>query len=266
MIASIRDTILGQIVRDTEALVASRKRDIKRSDLESMEGFERVPLSLADALRAKGLSIIAEAKKASPSKGVIRESFDPIKIAMAYQKAGAAAISMLTEPLHFQGSIDFLQLVRPELQIPLLRKDFIIDPFQLLEARAYGADAVLLIASCLERPHLAELQEAARELELSVLLELYDPRELDRVDMDSTEIIGVNSRDLRTFEVDLDGALSVLGSLPSSIVRVAESGLRDVDDFVKVRDAEIDAALVGEAFMIEDDPGAALERLKEELA
>lgn len=266
MIASIKDTILGQIVSDTEALVAKRKRDLKRSDLESMEGFGRTPLSLAEALRAEGLSIIAEAKKASPSKGVIRESFDPLRIATAYQEAGAAAISMLTEPLHFQGNIDFLRLVRPELQIPLLRKDFIIDPFQLVEARAYGADAVLLIASCLERGQLAELQEAARELALSVLLELYDPRELDRVDLDRTEIIGVNSRDLRTFEVDLDAALSVLGNLPTATVRVAESGLRSTEDFLKVRDAGIDAALVGEAFMIEDDPGSALERLKEKLA
>lgn len=262
----IRDTILGTIVEDTLGLIAQRKRAHSRASLESMTGFERTPQSLFEALRQNGLSIIAEIKKASPSKGVIREDFDPPSIAASYQNGGARALSVLTEPIHFQGSPAFLQRVRQEVDLPLLRKDFILDPYQVVEARAWGADAILLIAACLERNQLAELHEAATELGLDVLVEVYDPRELDHVDLDQVRIVGVNSRDLRSFEVDLQAAIDVLSMLPPSHVRVAESGLHNVEDFRRVHQAGIDAALVGESFMRAADPGAAVARVLEELS
>ena len=262
----IRDTILGRIVEDTKGVTAKRKRERPLSSLESEFGFERTPLSLAGALSTDGLSIIAEVKKASPSKGVIREDFDPVRIAAGYREGGAAALSVLTEPLHFQGHPDFLRDVRRNVDLPLLRKDFIVDPYQVVEARAWGADAVLLIAACLDRHQLAELQAAATDLSLDTLVELYDPRELDRVDLDGSRIIGVNSRDLRTFEVDLGQAIQTLSALPSGIIRVAESGLRDEADFHRVQNAGIEAALVGETFMRADDPGQALRAINDALS
>lgn len=266
MMPAIRDTILGRIVEDTLEVVAQRKQDRPLSGLESEPGFSRSPVSLRKALSTKDLSIIAEVKKASPSKGVIREDFDPAGIAGSYRDGGASALSVLTEPLHFQGHPDFLRSVRAEVDLPLLRKDFILDPYQVVEARAWGADAILLIVACLEREQLAELQAAAVELDLDVLVELYDPRELDRVDLDVTPIIGVNSRDLRTFEVDLPGAIETLSLLPEGTIRVAESGLHAVGDFKLVHEAGIEAALVGESFMRAPDPGAALRTILESLS
>jgi len=258
-----RNTILGKIVDDTRGVIAARKRERSMASLEQDPGFARRPASFSDALRREGLSIIAEIKKASPSKGVIREDFDPPSIAKSYANGGARALSVLTEPLHFQGHPDFLKQVRQEVELPILRKDFIIDPYQIAEARAWGADAVLLIATCLEKSHLADLHAAATEMGLQALVELYDTRELDRVDLDQIAVVGVNSRDLRTFEVDLDSALETLSLLPETVVRVAESGLHHIEDFQKVRAANVDAALVGESFMRADDPGAAVASMLE---
>ncbi|MGB0649667.1 MAG: indole-3-glycerol phosphate synthase TrpC [Rhodothermales bacterium] len=261
-----RNTILGRIVDDTRGIVEQRRRERSLASLEQESGFHRTPLSLASALSGQTLSIIAEIKKASPSKGVIREDFDPSAIAASYERGGASALSVLTEPLHFQGSPAFLRQVRAEVNLPILRKDFIIDPYQVVEARAWGADAILLIASCLEKDQLAELHATADELGLQALVELYDPREVDRVDMDKVRIVGVNSRDLKTFEVNLQRALETLQSLPESVVRVAESGLHTTEDFQKVRQAGIEAALVGESFMRAPDPGIALASMLENLS
>jgi len=258
-------TILGRIVRDTRKLIDERKLKRPISSLESQPYFNRAPISLAESLRKNGLSIIAEAKKASPSRGVIRSDYDPVAITSAYQESGAAAVSILTEPFHFRGDIEALPRCRPQLDIPILRKDFIVDPYQIVEAKAFGADAVLLIAACLDRVSLAELQQTAISLGMSVLVELYDPAEFEIVDVDITEIIGVNSRDLTTFEVDLAGALVALNELPDHVVRVAESGIRSLDDFKLVRDQGIQAALVGEAFMREEHPGRALQSIIEQL-
>lgn len=263
---ALKDTILGRIVEDTIGLVQQQKRERPLSSVLGEIDHGRTPISMVSALSAPGLSVIAEIKKASPSKGVIREDFDPVRIAASYQEGGAAALSVLTEPLHFQGHPDFLRHVRAEVDLPLLRKDFIIDPYQVAQARAWGADAILLIAACLDRSHLAELQAAAAESGLDVLVELYDPRELDHVDLDATRIVGVNSRDLRTFEVNVDRALDTLLALPPGIVRVAESGLSSTADFVRVRDAGIEAALVGESFMRAPDPGTALNAILESLS
>ena len=262
----IRDTILGTILEDTWELLAQRKRETSSSALMDSPAFERDTVSLQRALKQEGLSIIAEIKKASPSKGIIRPDFDPPGFAASYRNGGAHALSVLTEPRHFQGSPAFLQAVRRCVDLPLLRKDFIVDPYQVVEARAWGADAILLIAACLEPAQLAELHHAASELGLDCLVEIYDPRELDRVDLDQARIIGVNSRDLRTFEVDLQAAIDVLRTIPTTHVRVAESGLHDIADFQQVRDAGIEAALVGESFMRAADPGTALSRVLRNLS
>jgi len=259
-------TILDQIVRDTLGVVADRRRLTSVSELEARPHFDREPLSLARALRrASGsteadslrCAIIAEAKRASPSKGVIRPDYDVAAIAEAYAAAGAAAMSVLTEPLHFQGALEHMEAAR-HVSIPLLRKDFIVDPYQVTEARAWGADAILLIATILEPGQAAELIAAARELGLSVLMELYDVRELEKLDVDTLDIIGVNSRDLNTFEVDLERAMDALASLPEHVVRVAESGIRSPKDIHMLAERGIHAALIGETFMRADDPGALL--------
>ncbi|MFT5145066.1 MAG: indole-3-glycerol phosphate synthase [Rhodothermales bacterium] len=234
------------------------------SNLEDL--FQPERRSLAAALRQEGLGFIAEAKRASPSQGLIREDFHPGSIAEAYEEAGADAMSVLTETLQFQGSLDHLKAARSRCDLPLLRKDFIVEEYQLFEARAFGADAVLLIATVLERGHLLDLVQAARALELECLVELYEASELDRVDFDLVDILGVNNRDLRTFEVDRMHAPTVLAHAPTSVVRVAESGLRTPEDLAIVAEAGIDAVLIGEAFMRAKNPGEALERLKDETA
>ncbi len=251
-------TILETIVRDTRTVIADRQKKHSVSELEQFPLFGRSCHSLFDFLVAQPFAIIAEAKKASPSQGIIREHFDPVSITEGYQKAGAAAVSILTEPLHFKGDIQFLLDCRSALHIPILRKDFIVDPYQLVEAKAYGADAVLLIATILSKSQLSELQAAAYQLGLSVLLEVYEERELERVDHDNTPIIGANSRDLNTFEVDLNHAVRVLSTLPEGSLRIAESGIRSGNDLKWLKQHGIHGALIGESFMREADPGLAL--------
>lgn len=260
-------TILDRIVQDTLGVLADRRRMVPLAELEAKPLYDRKPISLARALRnattsrpmeaAPGCAIIAEAKRASPSKGIIRPDYDVAAIAEAYAAAGAAAMSVLTEPLHFQGALEHLEQAR-HVSIPLLRKDFIVDPYQITEARAWGADAILLIATILERGQAAELIAAARELGLSVLMELYDARELDKLDVDTLNIMGVNSRDLNTFDVNLQRAVDVLSSLPERVVRVAESGIQTPEDVRMLARHGVDAALIGETFMRADDPGALL--------
>ena len=259
-------TILDEIVGDTKQLVSKRKRLMPLSQLREQEYFNRTCVALEAKFPFESFGFIAEAKKASPSQGIIRPDFDPIGIAISYEEHGAAAISMLTEPLHFKGDIQYLADCRPHVSIPILRKDFILDPYQLVEAKAYGADAVLLIATILERNQMQELQAAARELGLSVLLEVYSEAELDRVDVDKTPIIGANSRDLNTFEVNLDHAIRVLSGLPSTCIRIAESGIHSPDDVVLLRDKGLQGALIGEAFMRQDNPGLGLSRFIEAIS
>lgn len=251
-------TILESIVKDTRVLVNKRRKECPISDLEGFPLFKRPCYSLLESLQSKPFSIIAEAKKASPSQGVIRPNFDPVDITTSYQRAGAAAVSILTEPKHFQGEIGYLSACRPSLSIPILRKDFIVDPYQLIEAKAFGADAVLLIATILSKTEIAELQDAAAQLGLSVLLEVYAESELERVDLDKTPIIGANSRDLNTFEVDLNHAQRVLSTLPGGCFRIAESGIRSGEDLLWLKQHGIHGALIGESFMREPDPGLAL--------
>ena len=256
-------SVLDHIVEDAKVLVRSRKAAIPVSHLESAPGFHWKPRSLEAALRVEGLSVIAEIKKASPSKGILRPDFDPVGCAKAYEEAGAAAISVLTEPCHFQGRLDDLSEVREVTDLPLLRKDFIVDVYQLFEARAFGADAVLLIVAVLDRPHLHDLLQAAEALDLAVLVEVFDPRELDRIDFDAVRVLGVNNRDLRTFEVDVDHSVRVFAHVPESVVRVSESGLSSASELKYLRDHGVDAVLMGETFMRAEDPGKALSALKD---
>ncbi|MFT4605204.1 MAG: indole-3-glycerol phosphate synthase [Rhodothermales bacterium] len=255
-------TILDELVLGARSEAARRRKQISARELESR--FRPDRRSLVEALRADGLSVIAEAKKASPSQGVIREQFEAGPIAEMYEEAGAAGVSVLTEPLQFQGALEYLTEARSCCSLPLLRKDFIVEEYQLLEARAYGADAVLLIATVLERAHLTDLLQAARDLELECLVELYDANELDRIDFDLVEILGANNRDLRTFEVDRTHAPRVLAHAPDHVVTVAESGLRTAEDLADVHAAGIDAVLIGEAFMRAEHPGQALRDLLEQ--
>ena len=259
------DTILDRIVADTRGLVAERKGRTSVQALEARPLFKAERRDFTGALRTDGLAVIAEIKKASPSKGVIRADFDVADLAAQYDGAGAAAISVLTEPLHFQGALENLSLAREHAGRPLLRKDFIIDSYQLVEARAYGADAVLLIAAVLDRPQLYDLHQAAGELGLACLVEVYDIEELGRIDFDQVKILGVNNRDLRTFRVDIDHSLRVFAQAPEGVVRVSESGLRTAADLAHLRDHGVEAVLIGETFMRAERPGNAVRELLRDL-
>jgi len=264
--ANAVSNILDDIIADTRDLIATRKDETPRADLEQRPLYEdREPLSLVEALKQRGMSFLAEVKKASPSKGTIRETFRPAWIAQQYAENDAAAISVLTEPLHFQGSLENLAWIRAHVtEVPLLRKDFIIDPYQLVEARAYGADAVLLIATALEGPQLFDLHQAASEMGLSCLVEVYSMDDLDKIDFDQIDILGVNNRDLTTFEVDVENSLRIFEHVPRSVGRVSESGLSDPATLVALRTAGVNGVLIGEHLMRAEHPGQALADLRSE--
>ncbi|MFO0013052.1 MAG: indole-3-glycerol phosphate synthase TrpC, partial [Planctomycetota bacterium] len=215
-----------------------------------------------EALKRKDrIRLLAEVKKASPSKGVIRPQFHPVDIARAYEAGGAAAISVLTDEPFFQGKLDYLTHVRESVSIPILRKDFILDEYQIVEARVAGADAVLLIAECLPGEALQDLYSCIRELGMTALIELYDPIHLDRVLATGSPLVGVNNRDLRTFAVDLDHVIRLRSQIPASVTLVAESGISHPDDVRRLEQAGIDAILVGESLMRQHDVRRAVEHL-----
>ncbi|BBD80916.1 indole-3-glycerol phosphate synthase TrpC [Aerosticca soli] len=230
----------------------------RAKDLPPTRGF-------AAAIEAKvgagDSAVIAEVKKASPSKGVIRSEFDPAAIARSYAQAGAACLSVLTDKDFFQGSEEFLRQAREACALPVLRKDFVIDPYQLYEARAIGADAVLLIVAALGDAALEELAGLAAELGLDVLCEVHDAEELERAQALPVSLIGVNNRDLRTFKTSLDTSIELQALVDYDRILVAESGIHTPEDVARLREAGIHAFLVGEAFMRAADPGQALRRL-----
>jgi indole-3-glycerol phosphate synthase len=257
-------SILDDILDDTRDLVARRKRETPVSELENRPLYdEHEPLSLAEALKERGMSFIAEIKKASPSEGVIRPNLKPAQVAQQYAQHGAAALSVVTEPTYFQGTIEHLPWIRAHVDIPLLRKDFIVDPYQLVEARAHGADAVLLIATALEAPQLYDLHQAADELGLSCLVEVYAQEDLDVIDFDQVQLLGVNNRNLHTFEVDIENSLRIFEQVPRSVGRVAESGLSAPEPLVRLRQHGVNAVLIGTHFMRADHPGEALSDLRD---
>jgi indole-3-glycerol phosphate synthase len=205
--------------------------------------------------------VIAEVKKASPSKGVLRADFDPVAIAQSYQRGGAACLSVLTDVQFFQGAPEYLKAARAACTLPVLRKDFLFDPYQVFEARAWGADCILLIVAAISDTQLAELEACAHELGMDVLVEVHDADELDRALRLKTPLLGINNRDLRSFEVSLQATLSQLSRIPDDRLVITESGILTAQDVVTMRDAGVNAFLVGEAFMRAEDPGTALQTL-----
>lgn len=258
--------ILEEIVEQTKIDLKKRRRKVSFNDLGDMELFEQAPRDFGSALQSEDdVAIIAEIKKASPSKGLIRPDFDPEKIAGQYQEGGASAISVLTDEPAFKGRLDYLETVSKEVSIPVLRKDFIIDPYQVKEAKAYGADAVLLIATITEGSQLDELLHATKEFGLQALVECYSEEDIEYVNFEHVEILGVNNRDLRSFDVDLHRGIELLHKAPEDTVLVSESGLGKPEDLKLLHDEHIDAALIGEYFMRQPDPGKAVERMKSKL-
>ena len=241
---------------------------LKRKSLEAMRADAESRVLTRDfvgAMRAKiaaGLpAVIAEVKKASPSKGVLREDFIAADIAQSYAEHGAACLSVLTDQQFFQGSVDFLKQARASCDLPVLRKDFMIDPYQVYEARVMGADCILLIAACLDDAQMAELEAIARSLDMAVLVEVHDAPELQRALKLKTPLVGINNRNLRTFEVTLDTTLSLMKDLPADRLLVTESGILQRSDVQTMRAANVHAFLVGEAFIRAPDPGKALAEL-----
>ncbi|MFA5668427.1 MAG: indole-3-glycerol phosphate synthase TrpC [Balneolaceae bacterium] len=258
-------TILDKIVAQTAEDLSKRKKKIASNDFNSFEGFEKERINFKTALtKSDAVSIIAEVKKGSPSKGVIRQEFDPVKIAQQYEEGGASAISVLTDEPFFMGSLSYLEAISKRVELPLLRKDFIVDPYQIKEARAFGADAVLIIVAITDGNQLDELLAAAKEYELSALVECYDQDDFDRVDFNKVEILGVNNRDLKNFDVDVHRGISILKQAPEKTVLVSESGLSNGSDIALLQSKGIHSALIGESFMRQDNPGKAVSELLEQ--
>jgi indole-3-glycerol phosphate synthase len=252
-------TILERIVEAKKREVAAARRALPAAKLERQP--RQAPRDFVGALRAKNPAVIAEIKRASPSRGVLREDFRPADIAAAYERAGAACLSVLTDREFFQGSPDDLKAARAACALPVLRKDFVIDPYQVLESRAMGADCILLIAACLSQRQMLELEAAARESQLAVLVEVHDAGELERALALRTPLIGVNNRNLRTFETRLETTLELLPRIPRERLLIAESGILVRADVRRLQESGVQAFLVGEAFMRAPLPGEALSEL-----
>ena len=243
--AALRQKSLAAVRADAESRVLTR----------DFEGAMRAKIAKGQA------AVIAEIKKASPSKGVLRADFIPADIAQSYAEFGAACLSVLTDKQFFQGSVDYLKQARASCDLPVLRKDFMIDAYQVYEARAMGADAILLIAACLDDTHMAEMEAVARSLDMAVLVEVHDRAELERALKLKTRLVGINNRNLKTFEVSLQTTLDMLPDVPADRLLVTESGIQTTEDVRRMREAKVNAFLVGEAFMRASEPGEALAKL-----
>jgi indole-3-glycerol phosphate synthase len=252
--------ILERIVAVKRDEIAAAKA--RRSEASLRDEAQRDTRGFINAVRRKvdagHAAVIAEVKKASPSKGVLREHFVPAEIAASYEIGGAACLSVLTDERFFQGSAAYLRLARAACALPVLRKDFMVDAYQVFEARAMGADCILLIAACLDDSQMADLEAQAQALGMDVLVEVHDGAELDRALRLKTPLVGINNRNLRSFEVSLDTTLALLPSVPADRLLVTESGILAHADVRRMRNANVNAFLVGEAFMRAPDPGKAL--------
>ena len=263
--------ILNKIlaVKADEVAAAKKQRDLYslrrevESDQEARRGLRGFEQGLRAKIAAGQAGVIAEVKKASPSKGVLRPDFQPAAIAQSYAEHGAACLSVLTDVQFFQGSPDYLRQARAACALPVLRKDFMVDLYQVYEARAMGADAILLIVSALDHGLMAELEACALELGMDVLVEVHDGEELDAALKLRTPLVGINNRNLRTFEVTLDTTLGLLDRIPQDRLVVTESGILGAADVARMRAANVHAFLVGEAFMRAENPGRELQRLFE---
>jgi indole-3-glycerol phosphate synthase len=255
-------TVLDEIVAAKWREIAGAKQTRPEESLRELAAAAPPSRNFFAALSAPGpIHLIAEVKKASPSRGVIRAEFQPSEIARIYERTGASCISVLTDEAYFQGKLDDLVQVKAAIGLPVLRKDFILDPYQLYEARSAGADAVLLIAECLDDCSLRSLHNLAVELGMTPLVELYEPANLSRVFDAGATLIGVNNRDLRTFQTDLEHTLRLREQIPDQCVLVSESGIRSRADVERLQAAGVDAILVGETLMASPDIGLAVERL-----
>ena len=259
--SDILQTIVAVKREEVAAGRAARDLPSLRREAEALGGQRDFVAGLRAGVQKRGAAVIAEVKKASPSKGVLRADFRPAEIAASYERHGAAALSVLTDAPFFQGSRKALEAAREACALPVLRKDFMVDPWQLFEARAMGADCILLIAAILGDAELADFEATAQALDMAVLVEVHDRAELERALRLATPLIGINNRDLRTFEVSLDTTLAMLPAVPPERIVVSESGIHAPADVARLRAAGVRAYLVGEAFMRAPDPGAALASL-----
>jgi indole-3-glycerol phosphate synthase len=253
-------TILDKIVADKKKEVKRAKRDTPLAALKERI-VQQKPLDFAAALRGKDLKLIAEVKKASPSKGVICPDFKPVEIAMAYAQNGAAAISVLTEEKYFQGKLEYLVAIREKVNIPLLRKDFIFDEYQIYESAAYGADAILLITAMLEKETLEAFLKLGESLKLGCLVEVHNEDELFKALLAGAKIIGINNRDLNTFKVDTSTTRRLRMLIPDDNIVVSESGISNRDDIKKMKECKVNAVLVGEALVTAKDIPAKIKEL-----
>lgn len=273
-----RGTILDEIMIYHRQQLPKIKREVPISELRALASVAPPAISFSAALRLPGVSLIAECKKASPSKGLLMADYDPVRLAQTYVQAGARAISVLTDGRHFQGSLEHLRDVKEALNslrslvhdprderlatgVPVLRKDFLFDPYQLYEARAAGADAILLIAAVLEAGELADLLALAGELGMEALVEVHTSAELERVLPLQPPILGINNRDLQTFQVDFENTARLRAMIPSGVTIVAESGIKSVADVRRLAQIEIDAILVGETLVRSKDIAATVSEL-----
>jgi len=250
-------------VKHQEVAAAQRRKSLTavRADAESRVLTRDFVGAMRSKIAAGHPAVIAEIKKASPSKGVLREEFIPADIAQSYAEHGAACLSVLTDVDFFQGSVDYLKQARASCQLPVLRKDFMVDAYQIYESRAMGADAVLLIAACLVDAQMKDFEAIARNLDMAVLVEVHDQTELERALKLKTPLIGVNNRNLKTFEVSLDTTLTLRSHVPADRILVTESGIQTREDVLRMGASGVNAFLVGEAFMRASDPGVALAEL-----
>jgi len=259
-VSDFLETILTH--KREEVRLEQRRNTLER--LRERPLFFEPRRSLATALRVNGISVIAEIKKASPSKGVIRPSFDHSQIAQQYADGGASALSILTDVRFFQGKLSFVEDIRSIVSLPLLRKDFIIDSYQLYESKSYGSDAVLLIAAALDPNHLCELHDEASELGLECLIEVHSEQEIASLAGINVRLIGVNNRNLSTFETDLSTSIRLKSLLPKTAIAISESGINTAGDLKSLAGHGYDAVLIGETLMKSDDPGRALRVLLDE--
>ncbi|MCD6437337.1 MAG: indole-3-glycerol phosphate synthase TrpC [Halomonas sp.] len=258
-------TILTRILARKDEEVAERRQAVSEADLLALADKQSAPRGFIAALNARiaagDAAVIAEVKKASPSKGVIREDFHPDDIAKRYAEGGAACLSVLTDADFFQGHEDFLIAARDACDLPVIRKDFITHSYQVTEARAIGADCILLIVAALDDTQLRDLHQQANALGMDVLVEVHDAVELERALALDLKLVGINNRNLHTFETSLNTTLDLLPRIPESVTVITESGIHTRDDVELMRDHEVNGFLVGEAFMREEDPGQALKQL-----
>ena len=268
--------ILNEIAEKTRERIEKEKNEVPRGDLIreiqqkkvqmilnplNQTETAKTPHSFYQALKKPGMSYICEVKKASPSKGVIAEEFPYLEIAKEYKEAGASAISCLTEPFYFQGADQYLWEIASEVDIPVLRKDFVINDYMILQAAAYGSAAILLICALLDDTQLREYREMAEDLGMDALVEAHDAEEVERALKSGARIIGVNNRDLKTFEVDMANSIKLRKLAPDNVIFVSESGIRTAEDIKKLHDNQIEAVLIGETLMRSPDKKAALEKL-----